>query len=55
MVQLVSQINFDTDELSAKSVKISRALLLFLIDLLVIDLVIISTLTICNKITPCPG
>ena len=37
-----------------KSIKIGRVSLLFLIDLLVIDLVIISTLTICNNITICP-
>ena len=37
-----------------KSIKIGRVSLLFLIDLLVIDLVIISTLTICNNITLCP-
>ena len=34
--------------------KIGRVSLLFLIDLLVIDLVIINILTICNNIAPYP-
>jgi hypothetical protein len=37
-----------------KSIKIGRVFLLFLIGLLVIDLLIISTLTICNNITSYP-
>ena len=40
--------------MSIKSIKIGTASLLFLIDLLVIDLVIISILTIYNNITPYP-
>jgi hypothetical protein len=47
-------MNFDADQLSVKSIKISRISLPFLVDLLVIDLVIISSLTICNNITPHP-
>ena len=37
-----------------KSIKIGRVSLPFLIDLLVIDLVKTSILTICNNITPYP-
>ena len=41
------------DKLSVKSIKIG-SFLLFFIDLLVIDLFIISTLTIWNNIAPYP-
>ena len=48
-VRLVSHTNFDIDQLLAKSIKIGRVSLPVLIDLLVIDLVIISFLLFVTK------